>query len=108
MPDDREPEEEAGIDDWLAPLFMDSSLWPVVIVVAGCLSTLGAAVGVTAFYSRNPMAAAALLLLGWISFDVCRRRRRDGGQLGLLGWIIVALWGLSAAIGGLAIHFGLA
>jgi len=103
-----EPEKGAGTDQWLAPLFTDSTLWPVVIVVAGCLSTLGAAVLVATLYNRNPITAAALLGLGWISFDVCRQHRRESGRLGYLGWSIVSLWGLSAAIGAIAILFGLA
>jgi hypothetical protein len=104
-----QPEEadDAGIEEWLAPLFADSTLWPLVVVLAGSLATLGAAIGVAALYRQNLFAAAALLGLAWICFDVSKRHRRNKGRLGRLGWSIVALWGLSAAIGGLAIGLGL-
>ena len=104
----RVDEDARGTDAWLAPFFTDSSLWPVLVVVASCLSTLGAAVLVAGIYHQNLPAAAALLGLAWISFDVGRRRRRENGRLGMLGWSIVSLWALSAAIAGLAISLGLA
>ena len=80
----------------------------MLLVVASCLSTLGAAVLVAGLYHQNLAAAAALLGLAWISFDVSQRRRRENGRLGMLGWSIVSLWTLSAAIGGAAIGLGLA
>jgi hypothetical protein len=54
----------------------------------------------------------------WFVIDHGRRRiidfnvttnpaRRKIGRLGRLGWSILALWGLGAAIGGLAISLGL-
>lgn len=98
----------SGSEEWLAPFFTDSSLWPVVVVVGTCLSTLGAAVLIAGLYHQNPAAAAALLGLAWISFDISRRRLSMNGRLGMLGWSIVSLWALSAAIGGLAIRLGLA
>ena len=97
-----------GTDEWLAPFITDSSLWPVLLVVASCLSTLGAAVLVAGLYHQNLAAAAALLGLAWISFDVGKRRRRANGRLGILGWSILSLWALSATIGGIAIGLGLA
>ena len=104
-----QPEEadDAGIEEWLAPLFTDSTLWPLVLVVAGSLATVGGAIGVSALYQQNPFAAAGLIGLAWICFDVGKRHRRDKGSLGRLGWSIIALWGLSAAIGVLAIALGL-
>jgi hypothetical protein len=103
------PEERAraGAEEWLAPLFSDSSLWPLVLVVGGCLSTLGAAIWVAALYHQNFFAAAALLGLCWICFDVSKRHRRAIGRTGLLGWSIVSLWALSLVIGGLAIGLGI-
>ncbi len=75
--------------------------------MAGCLTTLGAAIWVAALYDRNFFAAAGLLGIAWICFDVGRRHRRETGRIGLLGWSIVSLWLLSAAIGGIAIALGL-
>ena len=103
-----EEREGAGIEQWLAPLFTDSTLWPLTLVVASCLSTLGATIGVAALYHQNVFAAAGLLGIAWIGFDVARRHRRETGRMGLLGWSILSLWLLSAAIGGLAIALGLA
>ena len=102
-----EEREGAGIEQWLAPLFTDSTLWPLTLVVAGCLSTIGAAIWVAALYNQNFFAAAGLLGIAWICFDVVRRHRRKTGRIGLVGWSIVSLCLLSAAIGGIAIGLGL-
>ena len=102
-----EPEDRQTVEEFIAPFFTDSSLWPVLLVVAGCLATLGAAVLVGAIYHHNLFAAAALLGIAWIAFDVGKRHRRQHGSMGLLGWSIVALWVLSAAIGVAATLLGL-
>jgi hypothetical protein len=94
----REPEGRQTVEELIAPFFTDSSLWPVLIVVMGGLATLGAAVLIGAIYYRNLLAAAALLGIAWIAFDVVKRHRRQQGDIGRLGWTIVALWLLSAAI----------
>ena len=106
VPEKPEERADAGIEEWLAPLFTDSTLWPLILVVGGCLSTLGAAIWVAALY-QNWLAAAGLLGLGWICFDISKRHRKAIGRMGRLGWCIVSLWGLSLAIAGLAIGLGL-
>lgn len=105
---DTAPEAPRGVEELIAPFFKDSTLWPVLLVVVGCLSTLGSVVLVGALYHFNPLAAAALLGISWIAFDVCKRHRRQHGAMGRLGWSIVSLFGLSAAIALLAIRLGLA
>ena len=102
-----EAEEHTGIDSWIEPFFTDSTLWPVVLVAAGCFATLGAAVLVAAFYAGHFAALGALLLLAWLSFDVVKRNRREG-RLGLVGRCVVGLWGLSALFAGAGIYLGLA
>lgn len=103
-----EPEGHPTVEELIAPFFTDSTLWPVLLVVMGGLATLGAAVLVGAIYYRNLLAAAALLGIAWIAFDVVKRHRRLQGSMGRLGWTIIALWLLSAAIAIGAAVLGLA
>jgi hypothetical protein len=113
MSDNTEPtqnkqsDQESGIDHWLEPFFTDSALWSVVLVAAGCLGTLGAAVLVAALYIGNYPAIGALLLLAWMSFDFLNRNRRTG-KLGRLSRCIIGLWGLSILIAIAGIWLGLA
>ena len=103
-----EPEGPQTVEELIAPFFTDSTLWPVLLVVMGGLATLGAAVLVGAIYYRNLLAAAALLGIAGIAFDVVKRHRRLQGSMGRLGWTIIALWLLSAAIAIGAALLGLA
>ena len=113
MSDNSEPSEDndsdvpSGLDDWLEPFFSDSALWPVVLVAAGCLGTLGAAVLVAALYVQNYAAIGALILLAWMSFDLASRNRSNG-RFGVLGRCIIGLWLISATIGLAGVWLGLA
>ena len=113
MNDNTEParnkpsDQKSGIDHWLEPFFADSALWSVVLVAAGCLGTLGAAVLVAGLYIGNYPAIGALLLLAWMSLDYLNRNRR-AGKLGLLSRCIIGLWGLSILIAITGIWLGLA
>ena len=82
---------------WIEPYFRDSSLWPVLIVVASILVTLVAAVLLLAVVDRNLSAMAALLALVWMSGDATLRQLRARHRLGLVGGAILAVWGLGAA-----------
>lgn len=97
----------AGVDSWLQPFFTDSALWPVVLVTAGCLGTLGAAMLVAALYVFNYAAIGALLLLAWMSSDAVIRNRKEG-RFGLLGRCIMSLWFVSALLAIGAVWLGLA
>ena len=96
MPPTGEPEPE-GVERWLAPYFRDSTLWPVLAVVAASAVTGLASVLLLAAVDRNLAAMAALIALVWMSVDVTRRERRARGRTGLAGRALLALWALSLA-----------
>lgn len=101
-PDPPAPDEPeaAGPDRWIAPFFEDSTLWPVLIVVAAVFVTLAATGLLLAFVERNPFAVAAMLLAFWVSVDIAIRERR-GGRSARAGASLAGLWALSilAALG---------
>jgi hypothetical protein len=98
MSDREEPgsDERRGAEQWLAPFFRDSSLWPVLAVAGAIFVVMGTSGLLLAFVERNGFAVAAVLLVFWMSVDaVIRNRRRHGSAL--VPGCIAALWGLSAA-----------
>lgn len=88
-------DEPRSLGDWLAPFFEDPALWPLLFVVGGIFSVLGAAALLLATVERSPFAAAALLPAFWISVDVAFREWRRGG-FGRASACIAVLWTLSA------------
>jgi hypothetical protein len=82
------------VERWIEPYFRDSSLWPVLVVMAAILVTLVATLLLLAVGDRNLAAMAALLALGWMSVDATLRQLRSRGRLGLVGGSILAIWGL--------------
>jgi hypothetical protein len=82
------------VEQWIEPYFRDSSLWPVLVVMAAILVTLVATLLLLAVGDRNLAAMAALLALGWMSVDATLRQLRSRGRLGLVGGSILAIWGL--------------
>ncbi len=106
---DAEPSEgpeERRVERFIRPYFTDSTLWPVLFVLVGALSTLGASVLLLAVEGRNvfALAALAILLLGSADavFHDLRRRR-----IGLAAGAVLGLWALSGAIAFAAVHWGL-
>lgn len=94
------------LDRWIRPLFSDTALRPVLIVLVIVGVTFGASVVLLAMRDRSYAAMAALLILAWASADAVwsdLRRRR----LGLASGLVVALWLLSglSALG--AVYLGL-
>ena len=81
-------------DRWIEPYFRDPSLWPVLAVAIAILVTLVAAVLLLAVVDRNLPAAAALLLLAWMSGDATLRQLRARGRLGLAGRLVISVWAL--------------
>ncbi len=94
------------IEQWILPFFTDSTLWPVLLVMAGVLATIGAAVLLLAVGDRNAFAIAALLLmLGMSGEQLYRDLRR--GRLGLAGASIACLWLLIGLVAALLVRTGL-
>ena len=108
MDDDRSNETEpVGVERWLLPFVQDSSLWPVTAVMVLCLSTVGAAVLLTAWIGGDLFAIAALAGLLGISGDIALRVRR-GEQKPILGWVVGVLWLGSFAGAAIGVATGIA
>ena len=91
-----DPRDEPGrIDELLRPFLTDSMLWPLSLVVVVTIGTFGAYLLVRVA-ERNVFSIAALVILGWMSFDGVRGSMR-GGRPGPLAILILALWVVSAA-----------
>ena len=94
------------LEQWIRPFFTDSTLWPVLFVMAAVLATFGAAMLLLAVGERNGFAIAALALLLVMSADLVYRDLRRG-RLGLAGGAIVGLWLLIGLIAAALSHSGL-
>ena len=84
-------------DAFLRPLFPDSSLWPILIVVMIVLATFFGSVILMAVRTRSLVAVAALLGLAWlttapVTADVRRRR------LGATSLVLLLLWAISLGV----------
>lgn len=79
-PDSPEERRRREPDHWLEPIFSDSTLWPLLLVMLLILVTLGAALLLLALADRNLFAMAALAVVAIVSVDVCRH------DLGSAGW----------------------
>jgi hypothetical protein len=93
-------DEPGGVELWLAPFFRDSTLWPVLAVVAAVFVLFGALGILLAVVERNPAAVAAMLGLAWGSLDALIRYGRGSGSWRLV-FFVIGFWVLSiaAAIG---------
>ena len=98
-------DEASRLDSWIRPYIEDSTLWPVTLVFVVVVVVFVAAVALLAWRERNPLAAAALLGLVWMSVDAVSadvRRRR----MGLAAGIVVGLWVAVAVVSGVAVAVG--
>ncbi len=103
-PETRKPAE--GVDTWLRPFFEDSSLWPVAIVVALSLFTMGAGLLLLVWLTANPFALLAIVLLAGMTVDIAVRALRRGAAKAL-AWCAIGLWLGSLGVAALGIAFGL-
>lgn len=91
------PEEAADprsrVDQLLAPLYEDRTLWGLLAVMALVLATFLASILLMSL-ERRPFAIAALLGVAWMSVDGLRRSNPGGPTARL----IIGLWLLSAGI----------
>jgi dienelactone hydrolase len=91
---------------FLAPLYEEPTLWPVLFVLAAHAVLMGAVLLALGLRSHNffAMAALAILLVMTADFAIRRVRARAFGRL---GWSVVSLWVLSAISAVLATRFDL-
>lgn len=97
----------AWVDRFLAPMFTDNTLWPVLTSVTLMVIVLLAVLLVTAWRDGALLGWVGIGLVGMLTFDVVRReivaRHRPGGIFAAA----VVLWSLAAVVGYLASHYGL-
>lgn len=87
----------ARTDDFLRPLFRDSTLWPILIVMTLALAAFFGSVILMALRTRSLAAVAALLGLAWLTTGAVSadlRRRRVGATSGFL----LLVWAASAGV----------
>jgi predicted esterase YcpF (UPF0227 family) len=80
---------------FLAPLYEEPTLWPVLFVLAVHAVLIGAVLIALGLRAHNYFALAALALSLVMTGDFLFRRIRSG-DFGRLGWSVVSLWLLSA------------
>lgn len=90
-PEDREPKQ---LSDHLKLYLSEPTLWPVTLVLAIVLVTVGTTALVAAL-ERNLPAIGAVALLAGLSLDPCVREVRRGGPGAVTG-LVAAFWLLSA------------
>jgi hypothetical protein len=101
-----DPRDEPGrIDELLRPFLTDSMLWPLSLVGVMTFSSFGAYLLVRVS-ERDVFGIAALVLLGWMSFDGIRSSFR-GGRPGPVAILILTLWAVSLAGAIAGARFGL-
>ncbi len=105
-PSEQAAEDEPRVARWIRPLFEDSTLWPLVAVMALVMGTFGASMLLLAV-DRNPFAVAALLGVAFLSFEGYRADRR-GLRPGVIGSAVIGLWLSSAAVLAATFALGLA
>ncbi|MDJ0788913.1 MAG: hypothetical protein QNK05_19070 [Myxococcota bacterium] len=99
-PDVPQDDPRSSVDRLLAPLYEDSSLWGLLVVMALVMATFLASI-VLMSLERRPFALAALAGVAWMSFDVSRR----SGFRGPTVRMVVGLWVLTGGIAAIG-HFG--
>jgi len=101
-----DPRDEPGrIEDLLRPFLTDSMLWPLSLVGVMTLSSFGALLLVRVS-ERDVFGIAALVLLGWMSFDGIRSTLRRG-RPGPVGILILTIWVVSLAGAVAGVRLGL-
>ena len=86
--DAREPRGELWVDRWILPALRDTSLLPIVLVVAGHCVALVAPMLVFALRDRRVGAQMAVLGLMVLTFGCVRFEIRRRGRPDLLsGWV---------------------
>lgn len=87
-------ESQNGFDSWIRPYVVESTLWPVLIVVLASLAAFVAPVVLFALRDRRmaSMAALAVLLVASgraIGVDLAKRR------VGLISGLVLAAWSMT-------------
>ena len=104
--EDRGPEDLPAPDEIIGTLFQETSLWPLLIVVLGCLGSFGAAMIVLALIDRNLFAIAALVLIGGMTIDLGIRAWR-GSTNRNIAKLLVLFWMTAAGLAGIAFATGI-
>jgi hypothetical protein len=100
--DETEPTKPGALEQFFRPVVEDEGLRPVVAsVLIGLATVIGWGL-LMAVRDRKPTAIVSMVLLAMVSTEWIVRARRTNGRLGVAGWSLVVLWGVSAAfaIGG--------
>lgn len=105
-PEDRGPEDLPRPDEILGTLFEETSLWPLLTVVLGCLGSFGAAMIVLSIVDRSLFAIAALVLVAGMTIDLSVRARR-GGVNRNIAKLLGLFWLASAILAGIAFATGI-
>jgi len=92
------------IERFLAPFFEESTLWPVLFVLAAHAVLIGAVVLALGLRAHNLFALGALAIALTMTGDLLFRRWR-AGVFGRIGWSVICLWVLSAISAVLATRF---
>ena len=87
-------ESQNGFDSWIRPYVVESTLWPVLIVMLASLAAFVAPVVLFALRDRHIPAMAALTVLlvasgRAIGVDVAKRR------VGLITGLVLAAWAMT-------------
>ncbi len=83
-PDDgRGNDDPSSVEDWLRSALKEPTLWPVFLVMAGAVITLGGGVLLFGLYLGNLGGLAALAILLLMSADAIRQDVKARG----FGWI---------------------
>lgn len=92
---DRDPVMQF-LDTWVWPYVDEGALWPVLFALEAHLVLLIALAFLQAYRASTPLAWAAVILLGLLSFDLCRREFGEKRRPGRLFVIVVINWVLGA------------
>jgi len=97
---DRNPQNDAedprGVDMWVMPYLRDSTLWPVLFVMAAAVVAFVAPVMVYAFRDGQLRSFPALAVLAFLTFKIIRWEARERERFGAISRLIVILWGAAA------------
>ena len=91
---DESGESQSWFDTWIRPYVVESTLWPILIVMLASLAAFVAPVVLSALRDRRiaSMAALAVLLVASgraIGVDVAKRR------VGLITGLVLAAWAMT-------------
>ena len=91
-----DPDDPRGVDMWVMPYLRDSTLWPVLFVMAAAVVAFVAPVMVYAFRDRQLRSFPALGVLAFLTFKIIRWEIRERESFGAISRLIVILWGAAA------------